>query len=320
VSGGIRLPVRVVEVVEVNALVKRFRFVRSDGQPLPAFSGGAHTVVEMDDHGRRRMNPYSLMSDPADTSGYEISVRRDDQGRGGSLYMHQHVRPGMEMRLSLLVNLFPLDSRARKHLMLAGGIGITPFLAQIAQLSRTGGWFELHYAARSSALASYLSRLATRHPGQVHGYFDDRNERIDLPRLLGTQPIGTHLYVCGPQGMIDWVLSAARRMGWPDGALHYEEFRAPATGQRFTVELHASGRTITVGETESLLEAIESAGVPAPQLCRAGACGQCETDVVRAEGTIVHHDHWLTPEQRAQGSKIMPCVSRFEGKVLVIDR
>lgn len=319
-SGGAKIAVRVAEVVEVNDLIKRFRFVSRDGSPLPAFSGGAHTVVEMDDHGTRRLNPYSLMSDPEDGSGYEISVRRDDQGRGGSLYMHRHVVPGMEMVLSHPVNLFPLDNRARKHLMFAGGIGITPFLAQIAQLSHFGGRFELHYSARSRELGAYMDRLTSAHPDRVHCYFDDEGQRIDLERILSMQPIGTHLYVCGPKGMIAWVLSTAEAMGWPPAALHHEEFLAPGTGLPFAVSLAASGRTITVGPTQSLLEAIEAAGVDAPYLCRGGACGQCETDVLDCDGTILHNDHWLTPEDRAAGRKIMPCVSRFEGRTLVIDR
>jgi len=149
-------------VAEVNALIKRFRFVARDGSDLPAFSGGAHTVVEMDDHGTRRLNPYSLMSDPEDRSGYEISVRRDDGGRGGSLYMHRHVVPGMEMVLSHPVNLFPLDNRARKHLMIAGGIGITPFRSILLEMIRTGG---LHYpvvvlyANRRPQDAAFLDEL-----------------------------------------------------------------------------------------------------------------------------------------------------------------
>lgn len=319
-SGGAKIPVRVAEVVEVNALIKRFRFVSRDGAPLPAFSGGAHTVVEMDDHGTRRLNPYSLMSDPADPSGYEISVRRDDQGRGGSLFMHRHVRPGLEMVISHPVNLFPLDSRAKKHLMIAGGIGITPFLAQIAQLAAQGGRFELHYSARSRALGAYMDRLTAAHPDRVHCTFDEEGQQIDLSRVLAMQPIGTHLYVCGPKGMIDWVLKTAATMGWPAGALHHEEFLAPGTGKPFTVELAASGKTVNVGTTQSLLEAMEAAGVDAPYLCRGGACGQCETSVIRCDGTILHRDHWLTPEDQASGTKIMPCVSRFEGKTLVIDR
>ena len=319
-SGGARIAVRVAEVVTVTPLIKRFRLVSRDGAALPAFSGGAHIVVEMDDHGTRRLNPYSLMSDPEDTSGYEISVRRDDQGRGGSLYLHRHVLPGMEMMISNPINLFPLDVRARKFLMIAGGIGITPFLAQIAQLSRRGGRFELHYAARSRDLGAYMDRLVAAYPGRVQCYFDDQGQQIDLGRLLSMQPIGTHLYVCGPKGMIGWVLATAEKMGWPKGALHHEEFLAPGTGKPFEVRLAASGKTITVGTAQSLLEAIEAAGVDAPYLCRGGACGQCETSVLACDGTILHRDHWLTPEDVASGHKIMPCVSRFEGRSLVIDR
>lgn len=319
-SGGAKIAVRVAETVQVNALIKRFRLVARDGSALPAFSGGAHTVVEMDDHGTRRLNPYSLMSDPGDTTGYEISVRRDDQGRGGSLFLHNHVHSGMNMVISNPVNLFPLDTRARKTLMIAGGIGITPFLAQIAQLSRQNRPFELHYSARSPALGAYMDRLTIGHPGRVHCYFDDQNQQIDLARLLSTQPVGTHLYVCGPKGMIGWVLTTATHMGWPKGALHSEEFLAPGTGQPFQVDLAASGKTITVGTAQSLLEAIEAAGIDAPYMCRGGACGQCETTVLNCDGHILHRDHWLTPEDAASGQKIMPCVSRFEGKSLVIDR
>jgi len=226
----------------------------------------------------------------------------------------------MEMVLSHPINLFALDSRARKHLMIAGGIGITPFLSQIAQLAHAGGRFELHYAARSPALGAYMDRLTTAHPGRVHCYFDDRGQQIDLRRVLAMQPIGTHLYVCGPKGMINWVLTTAQAMGWPRLALHSEEFIAPGTGLPFEVRLAASGLTVTVGTTQSLLEAMEAAGVDAPYLCRGGACGQCETNVQQCDGTILHRDHWLTPEEQAANTRIMPCVSRFEGRTLVIDR
>ncbi len=318
--GAAKIPVRVAEVTPVNDLITRFRFERLDAAPMPAFSGGAHTVVEMDDHGTRRLNPYSLMSDPADTAGYSISVRRDDTGRGGSLYMHKHVKPGMEMLISPPVNLFQLDLRAKKHLLLAGGIGITPFIAQMAQLAARGERFELHYAARNMALCAYGDDLREHYGEKVKIYFDDDGQAIDLKTLLAGQPLGTHVYVCGPKGMINWVLSTAEAAGWPKSCVHYEEFLAPPVGKEFEVELAASKLKVTVGTHQSLLEAIEAAGVDAPYLCRGGACGQCETDVVACEGHIQHNDHWLTDEQKASGRKIMPCVSRFEGKTLVLDR
>ena len=319
-AGTEKITVKVTDVTEVNELVKRFTFERPDGGLLPTFSGGAHTVVEMKDGGLTRLNPYSLMSDPLDTRSYSISVRRDDEGRGGSLFMHRNVKPGDEMVISYPVNLFSLDLRASKHLMLAGGIGITPFLAQIKQLSHMNGHFELHYSVRSRPLGSYAAELESQHPAYVHVYCDDQGQAIPLERLLSSQPLGTHVYVCGPKGMIDWVLQTAKRLGWPAEAVHSEEFLAPEPGKPFRAELAVSGKTVEVGEHQSLLEAIEAAGVDAPYLCRGGACGQCETNVISHDGEFVHRDHWLTDEEKASGEKIMPCVSRFVGKTLVLDR
>lgn len=319
-SGAEKIAVTVTDVVPVNELVTRFRFARTDGGPMPTFSGGAHTVVEMHDDGTTRLNPYSLMSDPADRSAYTISVRRDDAGRGGSLFMHRKVKPGMPMIISNPVNLFPLDLRAKKHLMIAGGIGITPFLAQIKQLSASNGNFELHYSVRTAALGSYAETLVATHPTRVQIYHDDQKQAIGLENLLDGQPLGTHLYVCGPKGMIAWVRGTAEKLGWPREAVHHEEFLAPASGKPFEVKLSVSNKIIQVGEHQSLLEAIEAAGVDAPYLCRGGACGQCETDVIGYDGKFLHNDHWLTAEQHASGKKIMPCVSRFEGKTLVLDR
>lgn len=224
------------------------------------------------------------------------------------------------MEIGYPVNLFSLDQRAKKHLMLAGGIGITPFISQMAQLTSMGGRFELHYSVRNRELGAYVDELKALYGDRIHLYFDDEGNKIDLVRLLAGQSFGTHLYVCGPKGMISWVRSTADAAGWPKGTVHSEEFLAPPVGKPFTVELAQSKKTLTVGATQSLLEAMEAANVDAPYLCRGGACGQCETNVVGCDGHIEHNDHWLTDEQKASNRKIMPCVSRFGGKTLVLDR
>lgn len=319
-AGSQKIDVVVEAVTPLNELVTRFDFKRIDGSDFPTFSGGAHTVVEMQDAETTRLNPYSLMSDPAEVSRYSISVRRDDNGRGGSLFMHKKVKVGDQMRLSTPVNLFCLDLRAKKHLFIAGGIGITPFLAMIAQLERTHGRWELHYSCRSVELASYAAQLCRQYGDKVHIYYDDQSQVIDLDRLLTGQPLGSHLYVCGPAGMIKWALGRASAAAWPAGNVHSEEFLAPQSGEPFQVRLCQSDKTIEVGAHESLLEAIERAGVQAPYLCRGGACGQCETTVVEFDGEFDHRDHWLEPDEHASGQKIMPCVSRFIGKTLVLDR
>jgi len=315
-----QIPVRVVEVVEINPLIKRIAFEQVNGDVLPAFSAGAHVVVEMEDGETKRQNPYSLMSSPFDRSRYAISVRRLDEGRGGSLFMHKQVQPGMEMKISQPVNLFPLDMRAKKHLLIAGGIGITPFIAQMEQLASQKADFELHYKSRTAKLAAYRESLKARFGDTVHTYCSDENDTLDLASLLSSQPLGTHIYVCGPEAMIDAVRQQAATLGWPEEQVHFEHFQAPPTGEPFSFSLAASGKTISVGEQQSMLEALEAAGVDAPYLCRGGVCGQCETNVVNCEGELLHNDHWLSEEQRLSKTKIMPCVSRFTGASLVIDR
>jgi len=314
------IEVVVSEVVEVNSLIKRFHFKRPDSAPLPAFSGGAHIVIEMADGETLRRTPYSLMSSPFDTSDYQVSIRRDDEGRGGSLYMHREVKPGMRMTIGTPVNLFALDRRAPKQLMFAGGIGITPFLAQTAQLIKTGGNFELHYSVRSAQLGAYVDELRQSIGHRLNAYVDDQDQKIDFETLLGSQPPGTHVYVCGPGPMIDHVLSIAKSHGWPDSHVHFEHFAKAPPGEAFTVELKASNKSVRVGENQSMLEAIEAAGVEAPYLCRGGACGQCETRVLECDGELIHQDHWLEDDERSAGSKVMPCVSRFCGQKLVLDR
>ena len=317
-AGAEKIDVTVSAVVPLNELVTRFEFKRNDGERFPTFSAGAHTVVHMNDGGRQRLNPYSLMSDPSDTETYAISVRRDDQGRGGSLFMHRNVQVGDQMEITYPVNLFSLDLRATKHVFLAGGIGITPFMAMIAQLERSNGHWELHYSVRTPSLGTYVDQLTTKYPNKVKVYYDDQSQAIDLGKLLDGQPLGTNVYVCGPKGMINWVHQSASAAGWPDANIHSEEFTAPQPGKAFKVRLCKSNKTITVGENESLLEAMEREGIDAPFLCRGGACGQCETDVVTSDGEFIHRDHWLEPEEH--GKKIMPCVSRFIGNSLEIDR
>ena len=319
-AGPEKIAVTVTGIVEINALVKRFTFERTHGGLLPTFSSGAHTVVEIKDGEITRLNPYSLMSDPMNQTAYSVSVRRDDGGRGGSLYMHNELKVGDRLVISNPVNLFSLDLRARKHLMIAGGIGITPFMAQIKQLDRAHGNWELHYACRSEALGSFVDELTSTHPNDVNIYYAEQERFIDLENLLDGQPLGTHIYVCGPKGMIEWVRNKAAELGWPREAVHYEEFITPQPGKPFEVKLAVSNKTILVGENESLLEAIERVGVDAPYLCRGGACGQCETDVIGYDGKFLHKDDWLEEDQHASGKKIMPCVSRFEGKTLVLDR
>lgn len=311
--------VKIAAIKQVTPLIKHFTFVKEDGSEFPAFSGGSHVVVSLNIGGRVHRNPYSLMGSPTDTSAYHISVRKQEQSRGGSVFMHDYVAVGMSFKITYPVNLFSLAKKGHKHILIAGGIGITPFMSQIADLKRTGADFELHYAFRSPEHGAFAEQLAKVCGDKFHCYIDSEGDRLDLQALLGNQPLGTHVYVCGPGAMVVAVLETARNLGWPESHIHSEQFLAPPIGEPFKIQLAKSKIEIQVPAEMSMLEAIEAAGVEADFLCRGGVCGRCELQVLETDGALMHNDHFLTDAEKASCKKIMPCVSRAKCERLLLD-
>lgn len=314
------LQVRVDRIDRVTPEIKRFTLVSTSGEHLPPFSGGSNLVVLIPDAEGTRRNAYSLMSSPYDTSSYQIAVRKVPEGRGGSVRMHDAIQEGDELEVLRPVNLFPLSKHARLHLFIAGGVGITPVCSQLAELRLRGTPFEVHLAVRGVEHARLGEELVHKYGPAVHLYRGDRGERLNISEVLADRPLGSDVYVCGPEGMIQDTVDAAHAHGWTDSHIHFERFlEQGSAGEAFSVTLARSGATINVSPDQSLLEAAEAAGHEIPYLCRGGACGMCETRVLELDGEISHTDDWLSDEDKAANKKIMPCVSRAKCARLVID-
>lgn len=314
------LNVRVTRIEQVTPEIKRFTLASTDGAHLTPFSGGSNVVVLMPHASGAYRNAYSLMSSPYDASAYQIAVRRVEEGRGGSKHMHDVVKEGDELEILRPVNLFPLSKHARLHLFIAGGVGITPVCSQLAELRLRGTPFEVHLAVRGDTHARLGEELLQEYGDAVRLYRDERGERLNISEVLADRPLGSDVYVCGPEGMIQATIDAAHAHGWTDSHIHYERFlEQGSVGEAFQVTLARSGATIDVSPDQSLLEAAEAAGHEIPYLCRGGACGMCETNVLELDGEILHTDDWLSDEDKAANNKIMPCVSRAKCSRLVID-
>ena len=305
-----KVKVRVAAIEQVTPQVRHFTLVREDGAELPPFSGGSHVVVEMNAGDRVYRNAYSLMGSPEDTAAYHISVRRQENSRGGSAFMHEQVQVGSQLQITLPTNLFALSSQARKHVLIAGGIGITPFMSQLYDIERNGKAYELHYAFRAPEHGAFAEQLKARCGDNAYLYIDSLGQRLDLREVLSRQPLGTHVYVCGPSSMVAAVEETAHELGWPARHFHSEQFGAPAAGEEFTVKLARSGLEVVVPGERSLLEALEDAGAEVDSLCRGGACGRCEVEVLALDGELLHQDDYLSEDEKVSCKKIMPCVSR----------
>lgn len=284
----------VAETRHIAADVRRIRLVGA----LRPYTPGSHIDVlcGTDERGRPRWNSYSLTGDGVQPEHYEISVRL---GSGGSRWMHD-LRPGDVVETDRPRSGFAPVHTARHHLLVAAGIGITPILSHLRAAETWQRSAEVHYISSNAAHADDLRRA------HITGSSAEFWHALDLT----CQPLGTHLYVCGPRPFMDEVATRAREAGWPRTRIHAEHFgTTPATGEPFTAHLRRTGLTLHVAEGETLLGALESAGVDVPNRCRRGVCGECVTPVLA--GDPLHHDLYLSDAQRS--TRITPCVSRARG-------
>ena len=313
----VRVAVRRDEALDICSL----DLVPVDGSALPGFSAGAHIDVHLPGGLVRQ---YSLCNPPGETQRYRIAVLRDAASRGGSATVHDQLQVGTVLDIGTPRNLFELDPAAPHHLLLAGGIGITPLLAMAEQLAAQGGGFTLHHATRSRERTPFVAQLATApYADRVHHHFDDgpATQKLDLAATLRSAPAGSHLYVCGPTGFMEAVLAEGRAQGWDEARLHREYFAAAPTGTAgdggFELELTSSGRVIPVAADQTALAALLAAGLDIPMSCEQGVCGTCLTGV--KSGVPDHRDQYLTPEERAANNQFLPCCSRASSARLVLD-
>jgi vanillate O-demethylase ferredoxin subunit len=299
-----------------------FELVDPEGRDLPPFTAGAHVDIEVEPGLVRQ---YSLCNDPRRRDAYQLAVMRESASRGGSTRLIDKVEVGDTLKVSEPRNHFALEPSARRTVLIAGGIGITPILCMAERLAHAGEPFELHYAARSSARAAFVERIrASTFADKVSFHFSEGPDatRLDLDAVLADPVPGAHLYVCGPGRMIEAALASAKARGWPGSRVH-REFFAPldADGQAeaaaFQIRLASSGQVLDVPPGKSITDVLSANGVEIATSCEQGVCGTCLTRVL--EGEIEHRDVYLTEAEQALNDQMTPCCSRARSALLVLD-
>lgn len=313
------LRLRVAEKRPVADDICLFELKKPDGSVLPAFEAGAHILVETPAGLARR---YSLCNAPGERESYVIAVKRERAGGGGSASMVDDLQVGHELTAAVPLNYFPLATEAGSHLLIAGGIGITPILAMARQLQDVGKPFRIVYCTRSPEAAAFLDILADPALADrvmLHHDGGDPARALDFKALLNECAPGQHLYCCGPRSLMQAVREAARH--WPSETVHFEDFgtsaaQEPEGGEKaFRVVLARTGRTVTVTPGTTILEALRQVGLDLPCSCEAGTCGSCRTGLLA--GTADHRDFVLDDDE--QETAIIICVSRAISEELTLD-
>jgi cytochrome P450/ferredoxin-NADP reductase len=289
----------------------------ADDTPLPPFEPGAHVDVQL---GADLLRQYSISNHPAQRGRYRLGVLLDPNSRGGSAAVHAGCQVGQVLQIGRPRNHFPLRLDAAHTLLFAGGIGITPILAMAHALHAAGRSFELHYCGRSAARLAFLDELeAFGDRVQVHLDDGPASRHLAIDAVLATPAPGRHLYVCGPNGFMDFVTKAARRLGWADDTVHLERFGAEVNtdGAPFTVVAARSKVSFEVQPGERIADKLAEHGIAVRMSCQSGVCGTCITKVI--EGMPDHRDHVQTPAEKAANRTITVCCSRSKTRRLVLD-
>ncbi|MBW7963229.1 PDR/VanB family oxidoreductase [Bradyrhizobium sp. BR 10261] len=308
--------------LKVRSYVAETPFIRSlvfgveDGT-LPRWQAGAHLRVALPDGGDR---PYSLMALPGlPGDALALGVLREEASSGGSQFMHA-LKVGDVVKASAPVNNFHLHEGSTPALLFAGGIGITPVLSMAAELAARGSPYRLHYAGRTQGLLAFLPQLQEICASNLSVHYDSDETRLDIAAALGASGANAHIYVCGPSGMIDAVKAGALAAGVSADRIHYELFKSeqPSSPDRpFEVEIKSTGQVVGVAAGQSIVQALEAAGLDVLYDCQRGDCGICQCGVI--EGVPDHRDVILSDEERASNKVMQICVSRAKSERLVLD-
>ena len=311
---------RVGIVRATRDLAPRIRLIEIE--PTQGFtppSSGSHIDVSVMIGGKPDVRSYSIVGPCAD-GVYRIAVKRLEPSRGGSAYMWS-LAPGSRLQHSAPGNHFSLALGRPEYLLLAGGIGITPMFSHALALSRGGARFRLIYACRRRSELALAEELREEIGEKLEIALSEEQGRVDIAAEIARLDPEGEFYVCGPIGMLEAAKEAWAASGRPKDRLRFETFGAsgrwPAVP--FTLKIPRLGKQIHVPATQSMLDALEAAGVEMIFDCRRGECGLCALPILGVEGVVDHRDVFFSEAEKAKNEKLCTCVSRVYGEAITLD-
>jgi ferredoxin-NADP reductase len=291
-------------------------------EPLSGFvtpTPGSHIRIMVEIGGRLDIRHYSVVG-PCRDRRYRIAVKRHADSRGGSAYMWSLVE-GARLTISTPANHFVLNYGRPDYLLLAGGIGITPIYSMALALAEAQARFRLLYACRRAGDLALADELRDRLGDRFAVVLDEQGERIDLAAEIARLHPDGELYVCGPVGLLDATRAEWGAQGRATDRLRFETFGNSGrfASENFSVRVPHLERTIEVPPNQTMLDALEAAGIDVISDCRRGECGLCAVTILETTGVIDHRDVFFSDEEHQTNAKLCACVSRVAGGSVTID-
>jgi ferredoxin-NADP reductase/MOSC domain-containing protein YiiM/ferredoxin len=328
-------PLEVIDVVPESATVSSIYLASPDRMPLPTALAGQYLTLRIADPDVRvPVRSYSLSSAPG-SDGYRISVRHEPHG-AVSGYLTTKLQKGAVVDVAAPRGDFVLDSFDGPVVLVSAGIGLTPVLAMLHQLSGTTRevwWIHSVRSPAEHALAAEADEVLASIPhSHEHLFFSSTTGRLTKDKLLKLAlPAEASAYICGPASFMTDMREALITSGFASDRVHSELFGATAainpgiTGQVSVpphqpdgppgtgpmVTFARSGISTPFGST-NLLELAEACDVPTRWSCRTGVCHTCVTPVLSGDVT-----YSPAPLEPAPDGQALICCARPTSDVVL---
>ena len=320
IIGSGPLELTITGIRQLTPRVRAFELRDPGGLELPKVEAGAHIQLPvLLDNGELTTRHYSICSNPARRDIYEVAVLRENDGKGGSKAIHENYQIGQILKCDLPNNFFKLEDSNNKAILIAGGIGITPIKAMAQSLKAKNIDLNIHYAGRSKSEMPFRDRLKREFGENLFLYASAEQQRMDISSILKNASKTSTIYVCGPNRLINAVINAAQNQNIDEKQIRFERFTAKIEKESkpFTVKLQHSNTEISVNGDETIIEAINKAGLFAAYSCQTGVCKTCVVKVI--DGEPEHNDSVLSEVEKHEQDLFCPCVSRAKSDSITLD-
>lgn len=254
---------------------------------------------------------YSLSSTPLLDEPLRVTIKRVRDGRASN-WLCEQLQEGQSLEVLPPAGVFVPRDLQGDLLLFGGGSGVTPVLSILRSALLAGqGRVLLIYANRdehSVIFRDELRMLAAVHPQrlQVVHWLDSLQGVPSVAQLaeLARPLLDAQAFICGPAPFMDAAVQALASLGMPAGRVHVERFVSlPGEGElppashseaamaaELAVHLDGEDHRLACASGETLLDAMQRAGLNPPSACRVGGCASCMCTLESGEVELLHND------------------------------
>ncbi|MBW3517182.1 2Fe-2S iron-sulfur cluster binding domain-containing protein [Shewanella sp. NKUCC01_JLK] len=281
---------------------------RKNGRRLPKAIAGQHVLLSTTVGEQTYQRAYSLAAWRPTFLHYELAIKA--QGKV-SHHLFKNVSLGNTFEVSQPKGHFTANLIAKKVLLIAGGIGITPMRAMLHYYLSLGRQVTLIYSARHREQLVYHDELQELSLSGQLRYFPILSQpcplwtgasgRLDstlLQSYVTTLP--DKAYLCAGDSLMSnlrqWLVS----IGMAEKDVEFEQYQAKGDGEPGMITL--AGATFHYDGKGSLLSWLELQRQPIKADCRNGSCGQCRITLLEGELT-----QFKSPEMTLSANTYLAC-------------